>query len=431
MVISRRLVIGLIGAGAIAVALYAVPLAPALSPESRNARLDQTLRGLVEGRSTPGVVALILQNGQPVYSRGVGVREVGSTALIGESDMFRLASMTKAVTSLAAMILIEQGKIGLDDPVSRFLPEFAKLRVRGSDGTEGPASRPPTIRELLTHIAGFSYNFINNPGLVDAYREARVTDGLDRPDVTTAEAMRRLASVPLGYQPGTGWEYSLATDVLGAVIEKVTGDTLGAFVTERIAKPLRIESFVFYAPESLRSRFVQVTRPAQVTGALGTGYVPVVGPEAVPFPATQGTANLDPNRTFSPTAYNSGGAGMSGTVGDYARFLQMLLLNEGELNGVRVLRADTVQQMMQNATGNMLTLRGPGWRFTLGFGILIDPAAAKSRLPAGSYGWGGIYGTQFWIDPTNRVVGLVMTQTAIIGSGAISNPIREAFYTMD
>jgi CubicO group peptidase (beta-lactamase class C family) len=431
MVISRRLVIGLIGAGAIAVALYAVPLAPALSPESRNARLDQTLRGLVEGRSTPGVVALILQNGQPVYSRSVGVREVGSTALIGESDMFRLASMTKAVTSVAAMILIEQGKIGLDDPVSRFLPEFAKLRVRGSDGTEGPASRPPTIRELLTHTAGFSYNFINNPRLVDAYREARVTDGLDQPDVTTAEAMRRLASVPLGYQPGTGWEYSLATDVLGAVIEKVTGDTLGAFVTERIAKPLRIESFVFNAPESLRSRFVQVTRPAQVTGALGTGYVPVVGPEAVPFPATQGTANLDPNRTFSPTAYNSGGAGMSGTVGDYARFLQMLLLNEGELNGVRVLRADTVQQMMQNATGNMLTLRGPGWGFTLGFGILIDPAAAKSRLPAGSYGWGGIYGTQFWIDPTNRVVGLVMTQTAIIGSGAISNPIREAFYTMD
>lgn len=431
MVISRRLVIGLIGAGATAVALYAVPLAPALSPESRNARLDQTLRGLVEGRSTPGVVALILQNGQPVYSRSVGVREVGSTALIGESDMFRLASMTKAVTSVATMILIEQGKIGLDDPVSRFLPEFAKLRVRGSDGTEGPASRPPTIRELLTHTAGFSYNFINNPRLVDAYREARVTDGLDRPDVTTAEAMRRLASVPLGYQPGTGWEYSLATDVLGAVIEKVTGDTLGAFVTERIAKPLRIESFVFNAPESLRSRFVQVTRPAQVTGALGTGYVPVVGPEAVPFPATQGTANLDPNRTFSPTAYNSGGAGMSGTVGDYARFLQMLLLNEGELNGVRVLRADTVQQMMQNATGNMLTLRGPGWGFTLGFGILIDPAAAKSRLPAGSYGWGGIYGTQFWIDPTNRVVGLVMTQTAIIGSGAISNPIREAFYTMD
>ena len=201
-------------------------------------------------------------------------------------------------------------------------------------------------------------------------------------------------------------------------------------MTERIAKPLSIQSFVFNAPETIGSRFVPVTRPAQVTGALGTSYVPVVGPEAMPFPPTKGTANCDPNRAFSPTAYNSGGAGMSGTIGDYARFLQMLL-NEGELDGARVLRAETVRQMTQNATGNMPTLRGPGWGFTLGFGIVTDPAAAKSRLPAGSYGWGGIYGTQFWIDPTNHVVGLVMTQTAIIGSGPIANPIREAFYAAD
>jgi len=428
--ISRRLVIALLRTGLVAFALHATPVALALSPEARNAKLDEALRVLVEGRSTPGIVVLILQNGRPVYSRSVGVREVGSAESIGENDMFRLASMTKAVTSVAAMILIEQGKIDLDDPVSRFLPEFAKLRVRGPDGAEAPASRPPTIRELLTHTAGLSYNFINNPRLVDAYREARVTDGLDQPDVTTAEAMQRLASVPLGYQPGTGWEYSLATDVLGAVIEKVTGASLGAFVTEHIAKPLRIQSFVFNAPETIRSRFVQVTRPAQVTGVLGTGYVPLVGSETVPFPLTKGTANLDPNRAFSATAYNSGGGGMCGTIGDYARFLQMLL-NEGELDGVRVLRAETVRQMTQNAVGNMPTIRGPGWGFTLGFGIVTDPAAAKSRLPAGSYGWGGIYGTQFWIDPANRVVGLVLTQTAIIGSGPIANLVREAFYAAD
>ena len=250
----------------------------------------------------------------------MGVREVGGTAPIGDGDMFRLASMTKAVTSVAAMVLVEENKIGLDDPVSRFLPEFSNLRVRAPDGAETAAAKLPTIRELLTHTAGLSYTFINNPRLVDAYREARVTDGLDRPEVTTAEAMRRLASAPLGYQPGTSWEYSLATDVLGAVIEKATGGTLGAFVTERIAKPLRIESWVFDAPEGTRERFVPVTRPAQVTGALGTGYVPVTATEGVPFPATQGTATLDPNRVFSPTAYHSGGAGMSGTLGDYAPF---------------------------------------------------------------------------------------------------------------
>src|SRR5690349_10336375 len=178
--ISRRLAIGLLGA----FALYATPVAVALSPEARNAKLDEALKALIEGRSTPGVVVLILENGRPVYSRSVGVREVGSTEPIGENDMFRLASMTKAVTSVATMILVERGKISLDDPLSRFLPEFAKLQVRGPDGSDGPASRPPTIRELLTHTAGLSYNFINNPRIIDAYREARVTDGLDQPDVT-------------------------------------------------------------------------------------------------------------------------------------------------------------------------------------------------------------------------------------------------------
>src|SRR5262249_51806190 len=157
-----------------------------------------------------------------------------------------------------------------------------------------------------------------------------------------------------------------------------------------------------------------------------TGYFPVMGPESVPFPPTKGTAKFDPNRAFSPTAYNSGGAGMSGTIGDYARFLQMLL-NEGELDGVRVLRAETVRQMTQNATGDMPTLAGPGWAFTLGFGIVTDPAAAKTRLPAGSYSWGGFYGTHFWVDPTHRVVGLVMTQTVILGFSSIANPIRESF----
>jgi CubicO group peptidase (beta-lactamase class C family) len=428
--VSRRLVIGLLGAAAAALALYAAPVAQALSPEARNAKLDETLRELVEGGSTPGIMVLILQNGRPVYSRSVGVREIGHEEPIGANDMFRLASMTKAVTSVATMILVEQGKINLEDPVSNFLPEFANLTVRGPDGTEAPASRPPMIRELLTHTSGLSYNFINNPRLANAYREARVTDGLDQPEVTTAEAMKRLSSAPLGYQPGSGWEYSLATDVLGAVIEKVTGGSLEAFVVERIAKPLGIKSFVFNAPEAMRARFVQATRPAQVTGALGTGYVPLTGFEAVPFPATKGAANLDPTRAFSPTAYNSGGAGMTGTIGDYSRFLQMLL-NEGELDGARVLKAETVKQMTQNATGNMPTSRGPGWAFTLGFGIVTDPAAAKTRLPAGSYGWGGIYGTQFWVDPANRVIGLVMTQTSIIGSGPIANPVREAFYTAD
>jgi CubicO group peptidase (beta-lactamase class C family) len=428
--LSRRLLLGLVGAGLLAAQGLGAAAALARSPEARNAKLDEALRGLVENRSTPGIAVLILQDGRPVYSRSVGAREPGGSAPIGPADMFRLASMTKAVTTVAAMILVEEGRLGLDDPLSRHLPEFADLRVRQADGTLVAATRSPTVRELLTHTAGFSYNFMNRANVVEAYREARVTDGLDQPDVTTAEAMRRLAAAPLAFQPGTEWHYSLATDVLGAVVERVTGGTLGAFVAERIAKPLRIESWAFNVPAAERPRFVAVTRPAQPTLALGTGYVPVTATEGVPFPATRGTAVLDPERPFSPAAYHSGGAGMSGTLGDYARFAQMLL-NEGELDGARVLRSETVRQMTANATGGMPTLRGPGWGFNLGFGVVTDPAAAKTGLPAGSYGWGGIYGTQFWIDPANRVVGVVMTQTAIIGSGPIANTIREAFYAPD
>jgi CubicO group peptidase (beta-lactamase class C family) len=410
-VVSRRLWLCSLAVGALLLGIATPRAALAFLPAARAEKVDAAIKDLIDNRSTPGVAVLILQAGKPVYSRSAGVREPGGSAPIAEGDMFRLASMTKAVTSVATMILVEEGKLGLDDPLSRHLPGFASLRVRGPDGAETPA-------------------FINRPQIAEAYRDAKVTDGLDQPEVTTPDAMKRLASAPLAFQPGTSWEYSLATDVLGAVVEKVTGGTLGSFVTERVAKPLRIESWVFSAPDSSRARFVPVNRPAEVTGALRTGYVPVTATESMPFPATKGTITLDPNRVFSPTAYHSGGGGMSGTLADYGRFAQMLL-NEGELDGARVLKAETVRQMIQNATGEMLTLRGPGWGFSLGFGVVTDSAAAKTRLPAGSYGWGGVYGTQFWVDPTNKVAGIVMTQTAIIGSGPIANAVREAFYAPD
>jgi CubicO group peptidase (beta-lactamase class C family) len=418
--IARRWLLGLTGA-----ALLGAP-AWGFSPEQRTAALDAAMTRLVEGNSAPGVIALILQDGKPVYQRAVGLREPGGSAPIGMGDMFRLASMTKVVTSTAALILVEDGRIGLDDPISRHLPEFASLQVRQQDGTLVPAARVPTIRELMTHTSGFSYNFMNS-GVGEAYRAARVTDGLADPEITTEEAMRRLAAAPLLFQPGTAFHYSLSTDVLGAVIERVTGRPLGSFIGERIARPLGLDSFMFRAPQALAQRFVPVTRPAQPQLALGLGVVPVTAAEAVAFPATRGQALLDPNRAFSATAYHSGGGGMSGNITDYARFLTMLARG-GEIDGVRILRPETVQLISANATGGMATLRGPGWGHGLGAGVLVDPAAARTRMPAGSWGWGGIYGTQFWVDPVNRVVGVVMTQTAIIGSGPIANLVREAFY---
>jgi CubicO group peptidase (beta-lactamase class C family) len=418
--IVRRLFLGLAGA-----ALLGTPVL-ARTPEARHEALDAAMRQLVEGNSTPGIVALILRDGRPVYERAMGMREAGGSTPIGLDDMFRLASMTKVFTSVTALMLVEEGRIGLDDPIDRHLPEFANLRMRQQDGTLASAPRTPTVRELMSHTSGFSYNFMNS-GVLEAYRAAGVTDGLGNPEVTTEEAMRRLATAPLLFAPGSAFHYSLSTDVLGAVVERVTGRPLGSIVAERIARPLGLESLMFRVPQALAERFVPVTRPARPELALGLGVVPVRAAEAVPFPATRGEALLDPNRAFSATAYHSGGGGMSGNIRDYARFLTALARG-GELDGVRILRPETVRLITENATGSLATLRGPGWGHSLGAGVLLDPAAARSRLPAGSWGWGGIYGTQFWVDPVGGVVGVVMTQTAIIGSGPISNLVREAFY---
>jgi CubicO group peptidase (beta-lactamase class C family) len=354
------------------------------------------------------------------------LREPGGSAPIGTGDMFRLASMTKVVTSVTALMLVEEGRIGLDDPISRHLPEFANLRMRQGDGTLVAAPRVPTIRELMTHTAGFSYNFMNS-GVLDAYRApASPTGSAPRRSRRRRRCaasqprrccMRRAAPSTIPSRPTCSarwWRRSPAGR---------SAPCGGA-----IARPLGLESFMFRAPQAMAERFVPVTRPARPELALGLGVVPVRAAEPVPFPATRGEAMLDPNRAFAPAAYHSGGGGMSGNIHDYARFLTALARG-GELDGVRILRPESVRLISENATGGMATLRGPGWGHSLGAGVLVDPAAARSRLPAGSWGWGGIYGTQFWVDPQNRVVGVVMTQTSIIGSGPISNLVREAFYT--
>jgi CubicO group peptidase (beta-lactamase class C family) len=306
---ARRWLLGLAGA-----ALLAAP-ALARAPEARTAAVDAAMRQLVEGSSAPGVVALIPQDGRPVHERAVGTRERGGGTPIGVDDMFRLASMTKVATSTAAMMLVEEGRIGLDDPVSRHLPDFAGLRVRQANGARAPAPRVPTMRELMTHTSGLSCSLMN-AAVLGAYRAAGVTDGLAAPEVPAEEAMRRLATAPLLFAPGRAFHHSLSTDVLGAVAEHVTARPLGSAVAERIARPLRLEGFMFRVPQAPAERFVPVTRPAQPRLALGLGVVPVRAAEAVPFPATGGDAKLDPNRAFAPAAYHSAGGGMSGTIRD-------------------------------------------------------------------------------------------------------------------
>jgi CubicO group peptidase (beta-lactamase class C family) len=205
------------------------------------------------------------------------------------------------------------------------------------------------------------------------------------------------------------------------VVERVTGRPLDGYIQQRIAGPLRLTSFAFHVPEAQRGRMVTAVQPVE------GGLRPIRSGERIPYPLSRGTWVSDPERAFSRIAYPSGGAGATATIGDYARFTRMLL-NGGELDGVRILKPETVAEMTRGQTGGLpVNLRGPGYDFGYGFSVVSDPAAAKTRQPVGTYGWGGIYGTGFFVDPVNRLATIVMTQTATNG-GAAANEVREAFY---
>jgi CubicO group peptidase (beta-lactamase class C family) len=407
-------------------ALAAVPLlaygsAASAFDSTRNAAVDALLQKAVADQRVSGIVAIAIRgDGEVLYQGAAGRRDPAGAEPIGPNNLFRLASMTKPFTSVAVMQLVEQGRIGLDDPLSRHLPVFANLRVRREGGGTDPATREPTIRDLLRHTSGLSYTFLNVPGVVEEYRRLGVDDGLGAPDRTLDDNMARLAQAPLVMQPGSAWHYSLATDVLGAMVTKVTGQPLDAYIAENIARPLRLDGFAFRVPTSERARMVVPVFPED-----GRGLVTMASPQVVPNPGTRGTWNAEPARAFSQVAYPSGGAGATATIGDYARFARMLL-NDGELDGARVIRAETLAQMRSPQTGGMATAaRGAGNEFGFGFLVITDPRAANTRQSAGTYSWGGIYGTGFWVDPVRRVAIVVMTQTAVNG-GPVAAEVREA-----
>jgi len=393
----------------------------AAAPPSRQNVLDAALRQQVESGKVGSISALVLRaDGTVLYQGHTGPRMQGQPEPIGPDSLFRLASMTKPFTSVAVMTLVEDGRIHLDDPLSKYLPEFRNLKARAADGTLR-AARQPTIRDLLRHMGGFSYGFLNVPGIVEAYRREGVDDGLAAPGRTTRDNMRRLARAPLQAQPGTVWAYSLATDVLGAVVEKVSGQPLDVYIRRRIAGPLGLTSFTFHVPESARGRMVQALHPVEGT------LRPIRPEERIAYPSSGGVWVANPERAFSRIAYPSGGAGATASIGDYARFARMLL-NGGELDGVRILKPETVAAMTRGQTGGLpIPLRGSGHDFGYGFAVVTDPAAANTRQPAGTFGWGGIYGTGFFVDPINRLAIVVMTQTATNG-GPAANAVREAFY---
>jgi CubicO group peptidase (beta-lactamase class C family) len=385
-----------------------LPTAPPESVGISTERLDRMHRGMqgfIDRREAGGVVTLIAREGKVVDVRAYGFQDVESKKPMRADTIFRIASMSKPITSVAVMMLYEDGKLLLTDPISKYIPSFKNQTVvakseGGATSTE-PAKRPITVRDLLTHRAGLSYGFLDSGPVGDSYRKTGVSDGLTVTAGTIAENVDRLAAAPLLSQPGSEWHYGLSVDVLGRLIEVASGMPFDVFLRDRMFKPLGMTDTGFEVPDAKWSRLATVYSP---DGA--GGIRPMKDPETFV------------NTIMSPIAYYksgkryfSGGAGLTSTAQDYARFAQMLL-NGGELDGVRLLSPKTVELMTTSHTADLPRggLLGDAGNFGLGFRVTVDLGASQTLGSAGMYGWAGIYGTNFWVDPKERLFAVMMVQ---------------------
>jgi CubicO group peptidase (beta-lactamase class C family) len=363
---------------------------------ARLARLDRVLDQYVEENRIAGAVALVLQDGKPVYERAVGWRDKESSQKMTPDSVFRIASQTKAITSTAVLMLVEEGKIGLTDPVSRYIPSFAKTTVatRKADGSVEvvPAKRQVTITDLLTHTAGISYGtsaevapLYEAKGLGPAAGYGWYTADKDEP---VCQTMERLPSVPFVAQPGEEWVYGYNTDILGCIVERASGVPLDQFFSTRILGPLGMTDTYFFLPADKKIRLVTVYASTPQNTAV----------RAAEGARGQGHYADGPRKNFA------GGAGLVSTARDYATFLEMIR-NGGELNGTRLLAPRTVALMTHNQSG--LLHNGPAMGFGLGFET-TERAGGNGLEPVGAYGWGGAYGSVYRVDPSARLTLVLM-----------------------
>src|SRR4051812_42264187 len=362
-------------------------------------RLDAHIRGEIEGKKIPGAVMMIQRNGKTAYFGTFGVRDPASNEKMTADTIFRIYSMSKPITTVAAMMLVEEGKLQLEEPLSKYIPAFANVKVgvekKGEDGTIGldmvPAKRQITIQDLMRHTSGLTYGFFGEGLVKKAYVDANLTAG----DVDNAEFAERLAKLPLAYQPGTTWDYSQSTDILGRVIEVVSGKSLYQFEKERLLDPLGMKDTSFYVTDPAKQSLV-----------------------AEPFPHDRkigaGAEMADPRIAQK---WESGGGGMVSTLGDYARFAQMLL-NGGTLDGRRYLSPKTVAYMGANHIGpgsgvvpGPYYLPGAGFGFGLGFAVRTEVGVSPAEGSVGEMNWSGAGGTTFWVDPKEEMFVVFMAQT--------------------
>lgn len=397
--IAAVLAATVLGSGPAAVQA-ATPAIVAASPESVGfsaeglKKLDAHMQGLVDTGHLPGVTTMLVRHGKVVNYQVHGKKGFDGPPMTKDT-VFRIYSQTKPVTGVAMMILYEEGKWKLDDPVSKYVPEFASLRVFKGVNADGsfdtiPADRPPTMRELMSHSAGFAYGLNPDNPIDKAYVDTGVLGSKSQ-----AEFAQKVAALPLVAQPGTRWKYSVAVDIQGMIIERLTGMSLGDFMQQRIFGPLKMTDTGFWLPAEKRDRLASLY---------------VWGPKQQKLVPADGFMVLDITK---PPVVASGGGGLVSTNADYARFAQMLL-NGGQLEGKRILKRETVKLMRTNMLSDTImksdeppfnTAKGRG--FGLDFAVVLDSAKAGPQ-GEGTYSWGGAAGTWFWIDPKNDLFFLGM-----------------------
>jgi CubicO group peptidase (beta-lactamase class C family) len=395
-----------VGAFLIAVTLGLTLSGPAVAEErSLSARLDAVIDQALADKRLVGTVVLVARDGQVLYHRAAGEADREAHTPMREDTVFRLASMTKPLVSAAALSLVDQGKLGLEDPVTRWLPTFRPVLA---DGREAVI----TVRQLLNHTAGLGYGFLEPAD--GPYHRAGVSDGLDAPGPSLEENLRRIASVPLLYAPGTRWGYSVAIDVLGAVVARAGGAPLPKVVERLVTRPLGLSdtAFTAKAPKRLATPYAD-GKPEPVR--MGEVHVVPVAGSGVRF---------TPARALDARSFPSGGAGMVGTAGDFLKFLEAV-----RTGGAPVLKPATVAQMTANQIGALEMPGSPGWAFGFGASVLVDPTKAGTPQSTGTWQWGGAYGHSWFVDPHRRLSVVALTNTAFEGmSGAFPAAIRDAVY---
>lgn len=393
---------------------------PHVSAE-RLQRIDKLIQQYIDSNWIAGAVAIVAKDGNIVYHKAIGFDDKSTNKPLQRDVIFRIASQTKAITSVGVMMLYEDGKLLLDDPISKYIPEFRKQQVldkfnaADTTYTTVPAKREVTIRDLLTHTSGVGYAQIGSPAMNAIYAKSGVVGGIGLvPGMTLAENIKKLGKLPLFHQPGEKWTYGLNTDVLGYLIEVISGMSLDTYFKKMIFEPLGMRDTYFYLPKE------KYTRLAMLHGEDANRHV-----TNMPMQITLNGTFLRDYPAVNAGTFYSGGGGLVSTAYDYAVFMQMLL-NGGEYNGKRLLSPTTIRLMTQNQVGDLGL--GRNAKFGLGFQIITPDDEPRNTVSAGTFSWGGMFASSYWIDPKEKIVAQFVLQQYPFSHGELAEKFKVAVY---